>query len=59
MAMSTKGVYWSDKEIKIMLKALHRNRAGQCVMTSTNLESIDIFQAVSDRMAEMGFQQSV
>lgn len=51
---TTKGIYWRDREVEAVLKALHREGAGRRVMTSTNIETTDIFQAVSSRLEDQG-----
>lgn len=46
MATPTKGVYWVDKEVELMLKLLHDAGVGRRVMTSMHMETISIFEAV-------------
>lgn len=57
MASSTKGIYWSEAEIEHMLKALYRIGAGRKVMTSTNLETTTLFQQVSEKMKDKGYNR--
>lgn len=52
--MPVMGIYWTNAEVEAVFRALHREGAGQRVMTSTNVESTDIFQSVSNRLEDQG-----
>lgn len=58
METPTKGVYWQDAEVELMLRKLHEAGVGRSVMTSTHMESLSVFESVVQELAKEGFQRT-
>lgn len=58
MASPTKGMYWSNKEVRLMLRCLLDLEAGERVMRSTSLETLSVFQKVVEYLGKRGHQRT-
>ncbi|KAL8207040.1 UNVERIFIED_CONTAM: hypothetical protein K2H54_040509 [Gekko kuhli] len=58
MAYSTRGVLWLGEEVECMIQTLLDQEAGPRVITSTHLETQDIFEEVASAMCAHGYRRT-